>query len=236
MKGIGIIFLSIGFLWSLCGSANSADLIFSDDFNRAEVGDNWITGASPPECGSDSITIVDGRIQATENCNFIETTQIFSGNLRIEFDVEKVGSGIYDCWDFWVAIGGKKTGVIRFDFDDVDGIAIDLTSPCRVQESFDGGGPNKGKAIYILKDGILHFEFINADLEVLFATSQFVDNFSPGSLTISIAGEANTPRYIDNVRVYSLPTLPLADLDKDGDVDGTDLDKFSNDFGFTTND
>jgi hypothetical protein len=51
-------------------------------------------------------------------------------------------------------------------------------------------------------------------------------------LRISLAGWSDSPRYIDNVKVYSLPAFPISDLNKDGDVDGIDLEKFAEDFGF----
>lgn len=231
MKRVSMIIFSIAFLWSLCSVAYSADLIFFDDFERAEIGSNWITGSG---CGTNTITIVNGSVQATDNCNYIETMQEFSGNVRVEVDIEKIGTQIHSCWDFVIELIGKQVGIVRFDHDSVDGIAIFppmTTWDCEVHVTTFGSAPNKGKAIYTFRDGTVDFEFINEDMEVLFSNSGHMENFYSTRLRISLAGFSDTPRYVDNVKVYSLPTFPISDLNKDGDVDGTDLGNFAEDFG-----
>jgi hypothetical protein len=160
--------------------------------------------------------------------------QEFSGNFRIEVDVEKTGTQNCGCWDFITELIGKQIGIVRFDEDSVDGIAIfpPTNWGCEVHVNTVGSAPNKGKTIYTFRDGIVNFEFINEDLEILFSNSDYIENFYPTRLRISLAGWSDSPRYIDNVKVYSLPAFPISDLNKDGDVDGIDLEKFAEDFGF----
>jgi hypothetical protein len=60
------IFL-VAFLLSVGGIANSAELSFYDDFERDEIGSNWTTGSCTGS--ANTITIVGGMIQSTDNCN-----------------------------------------------------------------------------------------------------------------------------------------------------------------------
>ncbi len=184
--------------------SSTEELIFSDDFERSDIGEDWITGAF---CDSDTITIVDGRVQATENCNYIETVQEFSGNLRIEMDLEKVGSSDHSCWDFGVLLKdlNQYSGIIRFDWGGVDGVAIgpepgsgcgdDVTIP---------SGVNKGKAIFTYQDGTVGFSFENDDGDIIDAGSVYAGNIDSSRIRIHLAAHSDTPRYVDNIKIYSI--------------------------------
>ena len=128
---------------SLGITANSEELIFSDDFNRSEIGDNWTTGTG---CEEDTIVIIDGRIRATANCNYIRTVRDFSGNLRIEFDVEKEGTSDHDCWDFAVDLKALYNywGGVRFDYNNVDSVGI---------VEIDQGCADSSKEMHLTKEG-----------------------------------------------------------------------------------
>ena len=146
MKRFMIFIIATASLWLSYGIAHSDELIFSDDFERANIGADWITGANPGH--SDTITIVGGRVQATDNGNFIETVQEFSGYLRIEMDVEMVGTNQHGCWDFAIALKDyyDYTGILRFDTSGVDGAAlgkfIGADSICGNHVTIDGSAIN----------------------------------------------------------------------------------------------
>jgi hypothetical protein len=153
--------ISIVLIIFLGSTAKADELIFHDDFQRNDVGENWTTGAG---CDQNTIKIVNGRIQATNNCNFIETVEEFSGNLRIEFDVEKEGFLNHSCWDFYVNLTGLESnsygGAIRFDYDEVDGISIvNNNIDCGDDVTINGSGTNKGKAIFTYRNGFAEFIF-----------------------------------------------------------------------------
>ncbi len=178
------------------------ELIFSDDFERSNIGGEWITGAF---CDSDTITIVDGRVQATENCNFIETVREFSGNLRIEVGVEKNGSSDHGCWDFGVLLNDldQYSGIIRFDSGGVDGVAIGPVQGCGDDVTIPSG-VNKGKAIFTYQDGTVGFSFENDDGVIIDAGSVNAGNFDSSRIRIHLAAHSDTPRYVDNIKVYSI--------------------------------
>ena len=234
-KRIIIYIISITCLLLAYGIAHSDVLIFSDDFERTDIGGDWTTGAPGH---TNTIALVGGRVQATADGNFIETVQEFSGNLRIERDLEKVGSSDHTCWDFGVGLDdlNQYSGLIRFDWSGVDGVAIgpsgcgdDVTIP---------SGVNKGKAIFTYQDGTVGFSFENDDGDIIDAGSVYAGNFGSSKIKIHLAADPDSPRYVDNVKVYSLPVQPVVaicegDFDHDGDVDGSDLAVFATDFGRT---
>jgi hypothetical protein len=179
------------------------NLVFFDDFQEDDFQEKWISGGA---CGPDTITNVDGRIQATENCNYIETLEYFSGNLRIEVDVEKVGHQDHTCWDFYVELASiQATGAIRFDWNGVDGIGIGyIWETCGDEFVMDPSAPNEGRAVLTYSEPYLHFYFENTDGEVLATNEIPVGSFGASPIRIWLAAHPDTPRYIDNVSIYQL--------------------------------
>ena len=193
------------------GIAHSDKLIFSDDFERANIGGDWITGADPGH--SDTITIVGGRVQATDNGNYIETVGEFSGNLRIEMDVEMVGTKEHGCWDFAIALKDyyDYTGILRFDTSGVDGVAlgkfIGANSICGDRVTIDGSAINKGKAIFTYQYETVMFSFENDDGDILDAGSIHAGNLNSSRIRIHLAAYPDSPRYVDNVKIYSTAAI-----------------------------
>ena len=181
-------------------------LLFSDDFNRDSLGDQWVwvSGGSP-----NTVRVVDGRVEATENGNFIELIQRFEGNLTVELDVEKLGATDHGCWDFDVELTALGTkGSILFDTGDRDGIRIGGGDLCDVTHSLGSAGPNSGRAILTYRDGFMQFSFTNDDGVTLVTDEELVGRFDTTGVRIWLAAYSDAPRYIDNVRIYGTPAGP----------------------------
>ena len=189
---------------SSAGGSDDLSLVFSDSFERASLGDQWLSGAEP---GNEKlIQIVDGHVETRANLNYIETEQSFGGDLRIEVDVEKTGNEDWWCFDFWIELVAlEKKGAIRFDTQagkvgiNIGGLGL----VCGDASQMDAGTLNRGKAILEYTAPNLQFSFINTDGEVLTAETLQVGEFDSSKIRIWLGGQADTPRSVDNVRVYS---------------------------------
>ena len=183
---------------------SSEVLIFSDDFERSDYSDKWKSGAGRGG-NKNTITIVDGYIESTTNGNYIETLDSFTGNLRIEVDVMMVGNMIVPCWDFIVTlVSPNVSGIIRFDYDEVDGINISTyNDECGDKYTMNSSGANKGKAVLTYSGFRASFSFTNNNGDVL-KTDEISASSVKSKVRIVLAGHQDSPRYIDNVKIYSL--------------------------------
>jgi len=220
-----VAFLSLAF----CHIAGADELVFFDDFNDGTLGDNWMF----PDEGLD---IFQGRVRSTQNGRVITTLQEFSGDVRVELDFEKSGTQDHGCWDLAVRLTslGGVNGVLRFDHLGIDAIAIGtgFNAICDGAEttSVAGQAANRGTAVLTYSDSMLDFTFMNDDGDILDAQAVLVGDTGPYQLLLCIAAHTNSPRFVDNVKVYSLASLG-ADFDGDGDVDGDDFIRWQIGFG-----
>jgi hypothetical protein len=176
-------------------------ILFQDDFEVDDFSSKWTSGGPEPN----TITVIDGRVESRSNGQFIESIQEFAGNFRVEVDVEKVGAQDHGCWDFMIAIAalGGNSGVIRFDFGGFDGII--LGESCSGNYILiDSAGVNKGKAILTYSNPYLLFSFMNDEGEVINAGAVYAGEFGTSKIRIDLAAYSDSPRYVDNVKVYSL--------------------------------
>jgi hypothetical protein len=202
MRCARALLLALACIWPL----RAADeLVFSDDFAKDDLKAKWTTGST---CEENTIKVVAGRVQATRNCNFIETRQEFSGDLRVELDVEKDGPSFHGCWDFEVELTGAsgQAGIIRFDYDAFDGFAIGMAGEsCGDRLHRPASSPNKGKAILTFSAPYVSFAFVDANGKTTLVGSTYAGELSgPSKLRIWLAAHPDTPRYVDNVKVYKL--------------------------------
>jgi hypothetical protein len=181
------------------------ELVFSDDFAKDDLKTRWTTGST---CEENTIKVVAGRIQATRNCNFIESKQEFTGDLRVEVDVEKDGPSFHGCWDFYIELTGAsgEAGVIRFDYDTFDGFAIGMAGEgCGDKVHRPASSPNKGKAVLTFSAPYVSFTFVDANGKSTTVGSAYAGDLTgPSRLRIWLAAHPDTPRYLDNVKVYKL--------------------------------
>jgi hypothetical protein len=190
-------------------------LPFSDDFDdRRELGSQWTSGGScdpasggPPGDPSwpedNSIVVIGGKVRSTANCNFIQTRARFGGDIRVAFDVEKVGSSSYPCWDFFVEVRGlpAAAGSILFDYGGRD--AVRLGPGCADGAGIDGSSPNLGRAVLTVSGGSAQFTFTNERGDALQTGTSTVGGINSAAVRIWLAGASNSPRYVDNVRIYA---------------------------------
>jgi hypothetical protein len=89
-------------------------------------------------------------------------------------------------------------------------------------ETVDGGAGNKGHATITYQNSVLDFTFENVYGHILRAPSTTISVAEPFHLHINIAAHPDSPRYIDNVRLYSLDDSLSGDFNEDGRVDAAD--------------
>lgn len=186
-----------------------ADLVFIDDFEDGVITDTW---NAPLEY----LEIVGGRLRATENGRVISSLQTFSGDLRLEFDLEKVGASNHIAWDiaagFISASDQKALGILRFDFSGVDAVATGSNDQVIYSGEpatlVNGSAANKGHATITYQNSVVDFIFENMDGQTLRAPSSTLEIAEPFNLWINIAAHPDSPRYIDNVKLYSLVPEP----------------------------
>lgn len=198
----------IGFAFVLLAltSRSRAEILFWDDFEGGDFDTKWTHSDT-------GIGVVDGRVRATDNGRFIETKQEFQGPLRVEFDVQKVGVQNHSCWDYFVRLTAlpNARGVLLFDNGGIDGATVDtvgtvcLTDPENVVDSVDGSQVNRGTASYTFQNGKIQFAFTNDDGTLLESNEIQVGDYQTSKLRFNIAAFADSPRFLDNVRVVALP-------------------------------
>ncbi|MCZ7357786.1 MAG: DUF2341 domain-containing protein [Candidatus Methanoperedens sp.] len=188
-------------------SNGKATFVFFDDFENGNLNDTWVSGDI---CDGNTITVEQGRVKSTSNCDFIETLQQFSGNLAVTVDVEKVSIANSGCWDFHLKWNGNNAqGALRFDQDGVDGISIG--NNCGNEYNIPASNPNKGNITLFAEGG--NYKFKYTDLNgVSLVTDDYPASSYLGKLKIDLAGYESAPRYVDNVRIRKYtshePTLP----------------------------
>ncbi len=191
----------LGFLF-LCGPAlaQTLPLVFSDDFASGDLSQDWT--ASP------AIEVAAGRVSTTFNGQFIETILSFAGDTRIEVDVEKLGPTDHGGWDFAVELTSipETSGIIRFDTDGVDGIAVgpspSIGGAFGDQVTIGAEGANRGTAILSYSAESVTFSLNNASGQVLTAGPVPAGVAGTYKIRIHLAAHEDTPRFIDNVKVY----------------------------------
>ncbi len=195
---------SLGFIEMTQADSNPT-LIFSDDFEMNDFDEKWISGTAGEP---DTIDIVNGRVRSLSNCNFIETKQSFTGNLQVEVEIEKDGDSDYGCFDFYIELPTNgATGVIRFDHNEIDAINIGNNGfgICGDENySIDGSGSNKGTIILSYLDSYVDFSFTNEEGTILSTGKLYAGAFDSTKIRIWFGAHSDTPRYADNVKVYSL--------------------------------
>ena len=176
------------------------ELLFYDDFSGDSLKENWSVGT---ECDNKTaLKVLDERVEVRENCNFLETKATYSGNLRIEMEIEKAGEHIYGGWDFGIVIvEAHRRPSIRFDHNSVDGLNINGPAD---QFTIPGSGANKGVATLTYYEGMMQLTFTNSDGDEIVSEIRHADRFRESSIRVLVAGERNSPRYVDNVRIYQI--------------------------------
>ena len=193
-----------------CADSRAETLVFSDDFVEGNFDELWTHS-------TENLAVAGGRVAATENGRFLETTQKFGSELRrIEVDIEKEGDQNHSCWDFFVTLVeapshqvSNARAAILFDQDGIDAVGIDtMDDVCLNSTDFasvGGSAMNKGTATISIDDSQMHFSFTNGNGDVLNAPPSELSDFDSVGVRIQIAAFPDSPRYVDAVRIYAVP-------------------------------
>lgn len=226
-------------------SALAETLVLSDDFSGI-LGANWLAGTNALyNPGGPTIAIDHEVLVATQEYDFIETKQSFSGDvLRVEVDLSRL-EGSNQCLDFAIELTGLPdySGIVRLSyglqkFDSINvGIGPKIvgnstTWDCIYEGSYGietaSAVPHQGTAVLQYDRGNISFSWTN-DLGVTINTPTIATGVTLSGSTVRIwaDGGAGSPRYIDNVKVYADSAGPseceCADSDGDGVPDDWDL-------------
>ncbi len=200
--------------------ALSETLIFEDNFTGA-LSTNWQIGTNTKlNSGGPQVGISGGRVAWTQGWDYIETKQTFSGNFRVEVDLER-DAGSNQCKDFVIELTQAQaaTGILRLQYGSyamdsmnvgagplTDSIGAGWQGVCIK----DGGpylkeiptvSPHVGTAAMTCQDQLMVFSFTNYQGGKM--ETPAISLGSMGGTTIRIWATANS-RYVDAVRVYDL--------------------------------
>jgi VCBS repeat-containing protein len=181
------------------GTAPPPASLFFDDFESGTLSGNWTFSNS-------GLDVTGGRVRATENLRNLTTIEQFSGNLRIEFDIERTGNQNHGCWDLGFGIHGR-IGVLRFGTEGPDTIAIggNTNALCGGGEpTVSTNGVDRGHVTLVYSGGVMELTFTNTDGATISTQSTYTDDGLLHPLTIEMAAFPNAPRFIDNVEVFAV--------------------------------
>ncbi|MCA9259063.1 MAG: hypothetical protein KDA61_07680 [Planctomycetales bacterium] len=199
---IALTYLGIG------PAANAQTLLFSENFDGPTIDSDWTVITNPPHIDIDA-----GRLRSSENGQVLNSVAAYSGGLRIEADVEKTGIRNHTQWDLAIglinAAGETALGTVRFDQDEMDAVGTGshpgaINDPVTIP-SLPGISPNKGHVIFTFENSEVNFSFTNTLGETLVAPTKSIPLDGPHRLFINLAAHPDSPRYLDNIRVYGLP-------------------------------
>jgi hypothetical protein len=201
---VNLAVAALAVLMLTTSQARADFLVFSDNFEGNDFDEKWTHS-------TEDLAVVNGRVEATANGRFMQTIQSFAGNLRVEYDFGKEGTQNHSCWDNFVHFTSLSSvnGVILFDQDGIDGAGLDTDSSdgiCLSQTNFastSAAGINSGHAVFTYVDSKISFTFTNNDGVVLDAGTVDVGDFDETQLYLNVAAFADSPRWVDNVMVYS---------------------------------
>ena len=138
--------------------AETWHLVFSDDFESDDFDSKWAV-----DSGATGLSVMNGRLQATENSGIIRPRQEFQGDLRVEWDIEKVGTENYAGWDFASRLISSPIvadGRVLFDTNGVDAAAITPDGkgvPDSNPVTVDASRVNRGTAVLTYSDSRIDF-------------------------------------------------------------------------------
>ena len=207
------------FSFIVCGAANSDTVVFQDSFTGA-LSTNWQTGTNRAlNAGGPKVGVVGGRVSWTQRYDYIESKQTFSGDFRVEVDLER-GAGSNQCKDFVIELVSvvNTSGILRLQYGSIAldsinvGQAPSLNSLSAGYQGIciDDGGPylnematvtpHRGTVSLTYRGGNVTFSFKNNLGETI--TTPAVSVGEIGSTRIRIWATMNE-RYVDEVRVYN---------------------------------
>lgn len=209
------------FIFLFTGSMATAEtLIFQDDFTAGF--DNWQVGYNTAMHQSSQMNIEGGKLIWGQGWDYVETLQSFSGNFRVEVDVERPGASV-QCKDYSIELVNAPSyaGALRLQYGlygkdsillgqgpDYNSVSAGYQGECIHNSSseflreMDTATPHTGTASLTYQDRSLTMSFKNSSGQTIQTPSVLIGDI--GSTKIRIAATSSQLHYVTAVRVYSL--------------------------------
>ncbi len=198
-------------------------IVLSDDFS-GNLSTNWITGTNTAlNPGGPTLSIISGMATATQAYDYIETKASYAGStIRVEVDLERI-SGSNQCLDFVIEFTAARdaAGIVRLRYgltakDSINvGIAPSLTEPygSTTWSCINDDGylyeldstvlPYKGTAVLTYNNGNITFAFTNEENQTITTPAIPAGTFDATKIRLWAMGSSGSPRYLDNVKIYT---------------------------------
>ncbi len=217
---IKVLALVIFILLLTTAMAAAETLVFQDDF-AAGLG-KWQAGCNTAMYAGPRMAVENGKLAWHQGWDYIESNQTFSGNFRVEVDLERTqGSG--QCKDFSLELVNAPAfaGAFRFQYGTYRKDSILLgAAPNYTSRSEYGDCINDSNSPYLremdtvlgnVHTGTISLTCNNGQLTMTYRNSQGQTIQTPaayvgdiGATKIRIAATSSGGSYVDAVRVYSL--------------------------------
>lgn len=224
-----IVMIMFFVLLTTMGTASSETLTFQDSFDSG-IGANWTTGTNTAMHSASAFTVEDGKVSWNQSWDYIETSAAFSGNFRVEVDIDRPGAS-NQCKDFSVELVNAPlySGAVRLQYgtykkDCIElGQAPDFTSSTQgyrgVCLSLHGTGSSYFREMDTVTPhtGTVSLTYLNGQITFAFRNSQGQTICTPaadagdiGATKIRISSQAVQLHYVSEVRLYSLDDVPAS--------------------------
>jgi len=229
-----VLVLVIFIVLAASAMAAAETLIFNDDF-AAGLG-NWQPGCNTAMHTGSTLAVEGGKVVWHQGWDYLESNQTFSGNFRVEVDVER-GNSSPQCKDFSLELVNAPAyaGAFRFQYGTYrkDSILLGLapkyntrnsseylgecihqsTSPYLREMDTVAGVPHTGTISLTYNNGQLTMAYKNSLGQTIQTPPAAVGNL--GATKIRIAAVSGSPNgsgdYVNAVRVYSLDNAAAGD-------------------------
>ena len=224
---LNVLVLAI-FIFLLTTTVAAAEtLIFQDDFSAGLT--NWQVGYNTAQHEGSQLSVEDGKLSWNQGWDYIETLQSFSGNFRVEVDVERPGASV-QCKDYSIELVSTPlyAGALRLQYGlyrkdsillgqgpDYSSNSSGYQGECihnsgsEFLQEMDTVTPHTGTASLVYQNGQLMMSFKNINGQTIQTPSASIGNI--GSTKIRIAATASQLHYVTAVRVYSLDSTAGSD-------------------------
>ena len=193
------------------------NLVFSDDFSGG-LSANWTTGTNTAVNSAPTVGVSGGRVEWTNGWDYIETKASYSGNFRVEVDVQRI-QGSVACKDFVIEFVNARgaAGALRLQYGSINKDSINLGQGPSLDSESDGyegvciddntgyqkemsaTSTHTGVATLTYADGKIKFGFLSSagTIETPWKTVGAMD-----ATKIRIWATTDS-RFVDEVRVYT---------------------------------
>lgn len=228
MKRVVMFMFAIFILIVIGGTASGETLLFQDGFDSA-LSSNWTTGTNTAvhSGGVAAFTVEDSKLVWNQTWDYIETASAFSGNFRVEVDIERTGASS-GCKDFSVELVNAPlySGAVRMqygtyekdsivlgpapNFSSIHGTewqgicfsSVNNTANSAYLMEMDTVLPHTGTVSLTYLNGQVTFAFMNSQGQTIQTPAANIGNTA--ATKIRISSPLMNLHYVNAVRIYSL--------------------------------